>query len=153
MEKLKYAQDLIKTSSVYVACGFNQYIMGHKKPDFGDGYSPHEASARIQGYEYAEEMAQEGEIAFTHPFKCGKYSDCHPVQYGGFFGCNSCGTKYAEKEWWKIKVEKDGNQYCCHGLDFINLQESENYAFGLSFKEAIDNYGKLMLKAESNEQT
>ena len=47
--------------------------------------------------------------------------------------CNSCGNKDVDKEWWKIKVEKDGNEYCCHGLDFVNLQESNNYAFGKTF--------------------
>ena len=147
MEKLKYAQDLIKTSNAYVASGFNQFVMGHKKPNFGDGYSPQEASARIQGYEYAEKMAKKGEIAFTHRFNCGENTHCHPFQYGGFFVCNSCGRKSVDKEWWKIRVEKDGNAYCCHGLDFINLQESENYAFGDTFKEAIENYGLLMVKS------
>lgn len=145
MDKLKYAQDLIKTSNVYVANGFNQFVMGHERPNFGDGYSPQEANARIQGYEYAEKMAKNGEIVFTHSFKCGKYSDCHPFQYGGFFVCNSCRRKSVDKYWWIIKVEKDGNAYCCHGIDFINLQESENYAFGNTFQEAIENYGFLMV--------
>lgn len=88
-------------------------------------------------------MAKEDGIAFTHVFKC-KSDSCFPFQYGGFFVCNSCGGKGVDKDWWKIKVEKDGNEFCCHGLDFTNLQESENYAFGDTFKEAIDNYGKLM---------
>jgi hypothetical protein len=51
--------------------------------------------------------------------------------------------------WWKIQVEKDGNEFCCHGLDFINLQESSNYAFGKTFEEAISNYEKVMLGASA----
>lgn len=63
--------------------------------------------------------------------------------YGKFDG------KDVDKEWWKIQVEKDGNEFCCHGLDFVNLQESSNYAFGKTFEEAISNYEKLMLGASA----
>lgn len=144
-EKLKYAQDLIKTNSPYVSMGFNQFIMGHETPNFNQGYSPEEAGGRIRGYEYAKEMAENGEIYFTHPFKCGDSESCHPFQYGGFFVCNACGNKNVDRDWWKVKVEKDGNSYCCHGIDFKNIQESKNYAFGDSFKEALNNYRKIML--------
>jgi hypothetical protein len=139
MEDLKYAQDLIKTTNSSVDCGFNMFIMGHDKPKPNDYY---DYSARSQGYEYAEQMAKKCEIAFTYKFKCkcGGY----PFQYGGFWVCNSCGNKNVDSEWWKIKVEKDGNEFCCHGLDFVNLQESDNYAFGKTFEEAIKNYGELM---------
>lgn len=139
-EKLKYAQDLIKTRNSSVASGFNMFINGHRPITFGDGY--HDAGERMQGYEFAEKMAKEDGIAFTHVFKCK--ARCHPFQYGGFFVCNECGQKEVDKEWWKIKVEKDGNEYCCHGIDFINLQESDNYSFGKTFEEAIINYGHLM---------
>jgi len=141
MEKLKYAQDLIKTSNSSVACGFNMFIMGHRKPNFGDGH--HDINARLQGYEYAESMAKKGEIAFTHKFRCKCCGGC-PFQYGGFWVCNDCGGKNVDNDWWKVKVEKDGNEYCAHGLDFINLQESDNYAFGKTFDEALKEYGKLM---------
>ena len=33
-------------------------------------------------------------------------------------------------------------------LDFENLQESDNYAFGGSFEEAIKSYGELMITQE-----
>ena len=144
MEKLKYAQDLIKTTNTSVASGFNMFILGDSPIKYTDGY--HDAYERMQGYEFAEKMAKDDGIAFTHVFKC-RESDCFPFQYGGFFVCNSCGRKGVDKDWWQIKVEKDGNAFCCHGLDFINLQESDNYAFGNSFEEAIKNYGELMLNA------
>lgn len=143
MKELKYAQDLIKTTNTSVASGFNMFIKGHPPISFSDGY--HDAGAIMQGYEYAKKMAEEDGIAFTHPFKCGQ-SNCHPFKYGGFFVCNICGRKDVDKKWWKIQVEKDGDAYCCHGLDFINIMESDNYAFGDTFEEAIKEYEKAMLK-------
>jgi hypothetical protein len=144
MEKLKYAQELIKGSSSVMA-GFNTFITGEQEPKAHEYGDKSEWYSRLQGFQYAEEMAKENGIAFTKPFKCGKSSSCFPFQYGGFFVCNSCGAKEVNKEWWKIKVEKDGNAFCCHGLDFINLQQSYNYAFGDTFQEAINNYGLLMI--------
>tara|TARA_R110002124_G_scaffold286593_1_gene467971 strand:- start:985 stop:1425 length:441 start_codon:yes stop_codon:yes gene_type:complete len=144
MEKLKYAQELIKGSNSVMG-GFNTFISGGQEPrgyEYGD---KSEWFARFQGYQYAEQMAKDNGIAFIKPFKCGVSDNCHPFKYGGFFVCNSCGNKGVDKEWWKIKVEKDGNAYCCHGLDFINLQESDNYAFGDTFEEAIKNYEALKL--------
>ena len=148
MEKLKHAQELIKANTS-VMCGFNTFIDGDNEPKNNEYGDKSEWYARLQGYKYAEKMAKENGIAFTYRFKCEKSSDCYPFKYGGFFVCNSCGNKNVDKDWWKIKVEKDGNEYCCHGLDFINLQESENFAFGKTFEEAINNYGELMSKKTS----
>lgn len=142
MEKLKFAEDLIKTRNRSISAGFNMFINGDPEITFGQGYS--DAYERMQGYDYAKKMAIDNGIAFTHVFKC-EQNGCHPFKYGGFFVCNSCGNKDVNKAWWEIKVEKDGNEYCCHGLDFINLQESENYAFGKTFEEAIKNYGIKMI--------
>ena len=140
MEKLKYAQDLIKCNNSSVSCGFNMFIMGDSTPR---PYEYYDFNERVQGYEFAERMAKDEGIAFTYPFKC-KNSNCHPFRYGGSFVCNGCNRSGVDKEWWKIKVEKDGNAYCCHDLSFVNLQESDKVAFGDTFKEAIENYGKLM---------
>lgn len=145
METLKYAQDLFKANRT-LSAGFNQFINGNSSPkrsDYGDKLQWY---SETQGYDYAKQMAKEQGIAFTHIFKCEK-SGCFPFSYGGFMVCNSCGNKDVDKEWWKIKVEKDGNEYCCHGLDFVNLQESNNYAFGKTFELAIENYGRLMLNS------
>lgn len=140
MKKILTAQDLIKTNNSSIASGFNMFVNGYPPITFGQGYS--DAYERMQGYEYAEKMAKNDGIAFTHKFKC----ECggNPFLYGGFWVCNKCGNKDVNKKWWDIYVEKDGNQYCCKGLDFVNLQESNNYAFGDTFEQAIDKYGKLM---------
>jgi hypothetical protein len=43
-------------------------------------------------------------------------------------------------------IEPDGNAFICHSAnDFINLQESDNYAYGDTELEAVINYLKLML--------
>ena len=141
-ENLKYAQDLIKASSQVVSSGFNMFVMGHNYPTRSEYYD--EFSARSYGYDLAEAMAEKGKIAFTHLFKCR--CGGHPFQYGGFWVCNNCGGKDVNEDWWNIKVEKDGNEFCCHGLDFINLQESDNYAFGKTFNGAIKNYSKVITK-------
>ena len=142
METLKYSQDLIKSNNRSCEAGFNMFIHGHHPITFEDDY--HDTYDRMKCYEFAQKMAKEDGIAFTKVFKC-KQGDCHPFQYGGFFVCNNCGQKGVDKEWWKIQVEKDGNEFCCHGLDFVNLQESSNYTFGKTFEDAISNYEKLML--------
>lgn len=144
MEKLKTAENYIK-SSPDVMCGFNQFIYGSGEPRRSDYGSSSQWYAEQKGYDYAKKMAKEKGIAFTHIFKCGNSESCHPFSYGGFFVCNSCGNKGVDKEWWKIKVEKDGNAFCCHGLDFQDLQSSNNYAFGYTFEDAISNYEKVML--------
>jgi hypothetical protein len=39
-----------------------------------------------------------------------------------------------------FKCFADGDKFCCVGEGFINLQESDDYAFGDSFDEAIINF-------------
>jgi len=146
MEKLKDATELIKTRSSNVIAGFNQFVYGMGEPnrsDYGDKSQWYEEQ---QGYDFAKKMAKEDGISFTHIFKCGsKNNNCHPFSYGGSIVCNSCNRSGVDKEWWKIKVEKDGNAFCCHGLDFQDLQSSNNYAFGDTFEAAISNYETVML--------
>lgn len=150
MEKeiLKTAHELIKANSSIMA-GFNQFIYGIGEPKRADYGDKGQWYSEQQGYDYAKKMAKENAIAFTHIFKCGK-SNCFPFNYGGFFVCNTCGGSSVEKDWWKIKVQKDGNEYCCHGLDFLNLQESSNYAFGKTFEESILNYEKVIISTQIN---
>jgi hypothetical protein len=141
MEKLKYAQHLIKTKDSSVDCGFNMFIGGNKL-NYSDNYS--DFGLRSVGYDEAERMAKEDGIAHVHNFGC--YCGGSTYIYGGFFKCNTCHKSGVDKDWWSIKVEKDGDSFCCHGLDFVNLQESNNYAFGDSFYEAIEEYRKLMFE-------
>lgn len=144
MKTLKYANELISGGN-YAKAGFNMFIDGCSEPKASEYGDKNEWYSLLQGYQYAKKMAKEDGIAFTYPFKC-KQSDCFPFEFGGFFVCNGCGNKGVDKDWWKIQVEKDGNEFCCHGLDFINLQESNNYAFGKTFEEAIQNYRTTILK-------
>ena len=145
MEKLKTAQELIKSSSNVMA-GFNQFIYGMGEPKRSDYGDKSQWYAEQQGYDCAKKMAKDDGIAFTHIFKCStERQSCFPFSYGGGFVCNSCGRNNLNKDWWKIKVEKDGNAFCCHGLDFQDLQSSNNYAFGDTFEEAISNYESVML--------
>lgn len=51
------------------------------------------------------------------------------IRKGSIFSME-CGVEF--------KCSPDGNQWCCIGPDFINLQESENYTFGSTQREAID---------------
>lgn len=144
MKTLKYAQDLIKTSNTYIKCGFNQFISGEKEPRRADYGSADQWYSELQGYEFAKKMAKVDGVAFEHGFKCSCGGSS--FKYGGFWCCNKCGNKNVNKDWWSIQVEKDGNAFCCHGLDFINLQESDNYAFGLTFEESIQNYEKQITR-------
>lgn len=143
MENLKTAQELIKANNNVMA-GFNQFIHGTGEPKRSNYGDKSQWYAEQKGYDYAKKMAEKDGIAFTHVFKC-KRDKCYPFSFGGSFVCNNCNNSGVDKEWWKIKVEKDGNEFCCHGLDFVNLQESNNYAFGKTFQEAILNYEKQML--------
>jgi hypothetical protein len=142
---LKYAQDLIKTPNTYIKCGFNRFISGDTEPKRSEYGSADQWYSELQGYEFAQNMAKEDGIAFTYGFKCS--CGGQPFKYGGFWVCNKCGNKNVDKDWWKIQVQKDGTKYCCHGLDFINYQESNNYAFGNTYEEAIHNYETLMLNS------
>lgn len=50
------------------------------------------------------------------------------------------GLVFFKRDGIAIKVMKDGDFFCCIGEGFVNLQESENYAFGCTFEDAISNY-------------
>jgi hypothetical protein len=42
-----------------------------------------------------------------------------------------------------IKVFKDGKSWCCAGAGFVDLQESDNYAFADTREKAISNFASL----------
>jgi len=141
MHKLLKAQDLLGASaSGQERGGFNMFIMGDERPNpqvfrggSFEGYN--------SGYSLAEEMATEGKIFYTHNFPCS----CGGILflYGGKTVCNDCGGNSQREDWHVIRVEKDGDQYCCYGQEFINLQESDNYAFGATREGAIEAYRVL----------
>lgn len=133
---------LYKQLNTYAIVGFNIRIGGGQYFELRDRHN------RADLYPYfnkADELIKDGKIFYVHPFKC-KSENCNGrFQYGGGWACNDCGTCINTPEWWKIKVEQDGDQFCCIGNGFINLQESENYAFGGTKEEAIQNYRKLFI--------
>ena len=139
--KLLMAQDLIETPSGHVRGGFNMRIQGHSVSDINQ-CNPR--GPYSQGYFCADDMIRGGKIFYTQRFKC----ECgdYPFPYGGSWVCNRCGLGNCKKDWWVIKVFKDGDAWCCIGLDFEDLQSSDNYAFGDTRQEAIDEYEKLMRK-------
>jgi len=102
-------------------CGMSIRIQG------GDFIELQKHSNRADLFPYfnkADEMIREGRIFYVYPMKC-KWEGCPTrFQYGGGWACNSCSTCINTPNWWKIKVMKDGDEFCCVGNGFINLQES-----------------------------
>ena len=152
MNKLLTGQDVIKNGSGYVLAGFNRRI---------GGWSQHEAfkypnevtSADLHGgWDLADKMIREGKLYYIHNFHSSHECDGYAFQFGGFWVCNTCGRKSVDQEWWTIKIYQDGNAWCCVGLDFKDLQESDCYAFGDTREESIKNYGDLMVQKEQADE-
>lgn len=144
---MKTAQDYIKSSGSALA-GFNRRIFGSSYVDAFKYPNEQQNGDMIAGWYKACEMIDAGKIYFVHNFH-HSHGGCsgHAFQYGGFWVCNTCGCKSVDEKWWIIKVLKDGNVWCCVGEGFENLQESDNFAFGDTRDEAINNYGTLMFEA------
>ncbi len=68
---------------------------------------------RNNGWELADEMIKEGKI----------FSEIHTASGMQEFKCM-----------------QDGDAWCCVGSGFVNLQESNNYAFGDTRKQAMDSF-------------
>jgi len=145
MNKYMTGQDVLKNPNGSSISGFNCRIGGHS---YLDTFSyPHERTDmdRHNGWDIADKLIKSGELFFVHNFH---YLSCEKglaFPYGGTWACNTCNSDHLDCIWWKIKVFKDGSQWCCIGLDFENLQESDNYAFGETRESAIESYGRLML--------
>jgi hypothetical protein len=93
-------------------------------------------------------LIDEGKIYYVHNFHNLKCPLGNAFPYGGTWACNTCGNQGLDEGWWKIKVMRDGAEWCCVGLGFENLQESENLAFGTTRNAAIEAYGLLMTKGD-----
>lgn len=143
MSRLEMADSLMRGSGNALG-GFNSRVLGDS-PDQAYGYPNHPATVgeRSSGYWLADGMIKAGKIYYVQHFP-HKNCDGHAFTYGGGWVCNKCGQSNIAKSWWKIKVFKDGNAWCCVGEGFEDLQESDNFAFGDTREEAIKNYGELM---------
>lgn len=137
----KTGQDYIKNGRGSDLCGFNNRIFGESYTDVFR--HPHNYDM-LAGWNLADKMIADGRAFYQHNFH-NSHDGCrgHAFSYGGAWVCNDCGGDKLDRPWWIIKVMKDGNAWCCIGEDFINLQESECYAFGDTREEAIKNYGDL----------
>ncbi len=147
--KLLSAQDIIPRASSSAACGFNSCIYGDTYREAIVDHYPD--SGRMAGFLKAQELISEGKIYYIHKFRhlsLNNICEGWSFSYGGFQVCNECGRKHCDKPWWKIKVMKDGNSFCVVGEGFENLQESDNYAFGDTKEEALQNYQDIFLKKQ-----
>lgn len=123
--------------------GFNSRLYGDSYSDAcGYPFPPHTIVNRSSGWNKADDTIRDGKIYYRHIFP----HDCDGVSfnYGGNHVCNTCGRKNLAKDWWNIKITKDGNAWMVAGENFVNLQESDNYAFGNTKEEALKNYQELM---------
>lgn len=146
MNKFLTGQDIMKNPSASANIGFNYRIRGHS---YLDAFQyPYEKSdmERQAGWELADKMIDAGELFFVYNFHEMSCEKGHAFPYGGTWVCNTCNHDHLDAPWWKVRVFKDGSDWCCIGVDFENLQESDNFAFGETREAAINNYGKLMLQ-------
>lgn len=147
--KILNAQDLFDVGGEWGA-GFNTRISGWDYQE-ANGYPAYPSADRASGWQRADQMIEAGKIYYYHRFRHiarGEVCNGYAFPYGGTFVCNECGWKDLKKPWMAVKVYKDGNAWCCIGTPFINLQASDNYAFGDTREEALNKYEALMHERE-----
>ena len=150
MNKLLFGDDVIKNGAGYALAGFNRRVLGSTQSEAFK--YPHERVNRELhgGWELADRMIREGKLYYVHNFhQSHECKDGWAFQYGGSWVCNGCNHSHLDKPWWTIKVYKDGNAWCCVGLEFEDLQESDCYSFGDTREESIKNYGDLMIQQDA----
>ena len=115
---MKLAQDYLKeTSSGNTLGGFNSRLQGLSLMECNDGVPSGSIwGQRYIGWDLAHGMIEKGKI-----FSLLK-------------------TESGEVE---FKCFPDGDQWCCVGPEFENLQESDGYTFADSRKEAIEKFVAL----------
>jgi len=119
---MKLAQDYLKeTVSGETRGGFNARLQGQTFSQCMDGMpAGHRWGQRNAGWELAENMINRGEIFSEIVTDNGRV---------------------------EFKCFLDGDSFCCIAPEFINLQESDCYAFGDTRQQAIDKF--LMLPART----
>lgn len=151
---MKTAQDYMNNcASGGAMAGFNRRIYGESYADAFRHAQGEEYRKIYSGWSLADSMIAAGKIYYVNNFHNTliQYYKCsgNAFLYGGSWVCNSCGRNDLYRPWWVIKVKKDGDQWCCVGEGFENIQESSNYAFGATREEAIKNYGDVMAAASA----
>lgn len=147
MDKFAYAQDILKNSAGSIGAGFNRRIAGQSFADAFQYDNERQNRDMVAGFYKADDLIEAGEIFYVHNFHQLECPKGHAFLFCSTYVCNTCNRDHLDKEWWKIKVMKDGSAWCCVGNGFVNLQESDNYAFGDTREQAIQAYGELMMKA------
>jgi len=143
----KSAQDILYDNFDVVTSamlgGFNWRLEGYAERDFD--YRQNDYGT----YRLCDDMINKGQIFYVEPFRCecGSYR----YTYGGGWACDSCQNCITTPDWWRIKIQKDGNMFICKGDGFVNLQESDNYTYGVSVDESKENYRKLFIPTISKE--
>jgi len=152
-EKLQMAQDILGNDcGGDYGSGFNMRVSGYTEQET-NGYPAYPSPARYAGWVHADNLIREGKIFSVHRFNHMHFdSVCkgYAFPYGGSFVCNTCERSRLEQPWWTVKVRKDGSAFHCIGLDFINLMESNNHAFGDTKEEALANYEALFMPPKAN---
>ena len=146
-EEFKTGQDVIQEHQQTGAAiaGFNRRVYGHTYTEAFHYENERQDGEMHGGWDLADKMISDGKIFYIHNFhESHECPNGHAFQHGGTFVCNTCNTDHLDKEWWKIKVCPDDNAWCCHGTGFVDIQESNNCAYGDTREEAIKNYGDLM---------
>ncbi len=107
------------------------------------GYDEREFNGDRMAYNLADKMINSGQIFYVNNFrcKCGGFR----FMYGASWACNTCNNHFLTPDWWHVKVEKDGNAFICKGNGFEDLQTSDNYAYGETKTEALENYRQLFI--------
>ncbi len=109
---MKTAQDYLDHSATaYKRSGFNCRLFGDSRSETTHGATGQVRADTSAGWCIADEMIRSGRIFSEIKTDSGR------VQF---------------------KCYADGDSYCCVGEGFVNLQESDNYAFGDTWQDAID---------------
>jgi glycine betaine/choline ABC-type transport system substrate-binding protein len=121
---LNTAQDLgVGNGNSSYNSGFNQRIQGVPYLEVFEHtrYGTDMDMDRLQGWDAAGEMIKNGTAFYAH-------------WWSGDLGL----------ECLNLKVLQDGDQWCCVGEKFTDLQSSDDYAFGESRDLATSNYIKQL---------
>lgn len=147
--KIVFCQDVFPQAGGDFSGGFNSRVHNISYEE-SCGY-PNRSTSRIRGWNEADQMIKTGQLYYQGYFKHlsdGKICKAKSFSYGGL-NCHTCGKRGVIESWWNIKVMKDGSQWCVIGEGFENLQESDNYAFGATKEEALQNYQNINLAADA----
>jgi hypothetical protein len=146
MNKYMTGQDVIPGSGEGAICGFNFRISGYSYRDTFPHPHQYKDADKHVGWDIADRMIEAGKLFFVHNFHSLSCEKGHAFPYRETWACNTCNLDQLDEPWWKIKVFKDGNKWCCIGIDFEDLRSSDNFAFGETREAAIEKYGRMMLQ-------